>query len=207
MDTDASLEVYTELERFMHWLAVQNADPNNIMLSEEDIVGELQIEFMKGIQHYGDKPHNELLALLKTMMDNRVRELKYRYYLTHRKAEAGMESLDTPAEDDDSEEDGLGEICSDTPGSEELLLSLERVQITREQLQPVDAEVLDAVLVGNARLEQIVKLSALRAQQTFANPTIHIQPWHLAEALFLSGEAIQSAYRNIRAAYMEACYE
>ena len=77
---------FSSIERFVYWLAdkLSYGNDDNIMLSYEDVVGELMLEVAKGLNVYKDKPLNELLAILRRMCDARVSELKLKYYMTHR---------------------------------------------------------------------------------------------------------------------------
>ena len=76
-------EVYEALERFVHHLALQKAN-GAVLMDRDELTGELFEEMVKGYNHYGHLPKGQLLAVIRKMMDNRIAELTYKYYLTHR---------------------------------------------------------------------------------------------------------------------------
>src|SRR3990167_8635608 len=82
-DSDDKLcsEVYDDLVKFVKWLASSNHDDSNIMMDYDEIVGELMLELVKGVAHYKHLERKKLLAVIKRMMDNRISELRYKYYL------------------------------------------------------------------------------------------------------------------------------
>ena len=94
MTEEFEQEVYVELEKFVHFLASKNANPNNVMMEYDEIVSELMLEMVKGLRAYKDLPKGQLKAVIRRMMDNRVSELRYRFYVTHRVAENTSISID-----------------------------------------------------------------------------------------------------------------
>ena len=44
--------MYAKLERFIYWLANNNSNPDNVLMDFDEIVAELLLEFVKGINHY-----------------------------------------------------------------------------------------------------------------------------------------------------------
>ena len=86
IESDQSDEgVYKALYKFVLKVCWEKGDPNNIMMDGDELFGELLEEIAKGLKHYADLPYNQKLAVIRSMLDNRVAELRYKYYVTHRK--------------------------------------------------------------------------------------------------------------------------
>jgi len=211
------MEVYEELEKFIWYLAYQNQDPNNVMMEVEEIVGELMLELAKGLKFYNGLPSGQMQAVLRKMMDNRVSELKFRYYVSGRRIPLSL----TVSLDLEVGETGDGQIVMFGVGGDDNLLhefvpaefsspeeiyeSMENVVRVRQGLSEVAQLVFDAVVFGNEQLTDVMYLSALRAAAVFKNKTIRLKSRHIADALLLDDRAVRKAFREIRLAYAEVC--
>jgi len=190
-------EVIANLVKLVYWLANENKNPDNVMMSFDEIVGELFVEIVKGLDKYKDLPQNELEAVIRRMMDNRISELKYRYYITHRKHENSLTVALTDAEDDPDEF-----LLSDqqyNPAS--MSTSLERVRQTRGSLSNTAQRVFDILIFGDERLNQQLRVSTMRARSVYKDFKVIIRPHHVADALMISEKEVLSAYDEIRSAY------
>lgn len=191
-------QTYVRLVKLAYWMAGNNANQNNVMMSFDEIVGELLLEIVKGVKHYEDLPDNELDAVIRKMMDNRISELKYRYYKTHRKDEL---SLTVSLSDGD---EWLNEIEGDE-SVDDIISSKHRVQETRTKLSDIAKEVFDALIFGNKRLSDMLKLSNMRGKAVYKNHKMRIKPYHVADALMISEAQVVKSYKEIRDAYQEVC--
>lgn len=189
-------ETIGNLVKFVYWLAGKNANPDNVMMSFDEIVGELFVEIVKGVDKYRDLPQNELEAVLRRMMDNRISELKYKFYVTHRKYERSLTIALPDAEDDLDEYIGSNQS---NPAS--LSASRERVQQTRQQLSSTAKQVFDMLIFGDERLNQQLNISNIRAKSVYKDYKVKIRPFHIADALMISESEVVAAYDEIRQAY------
>jgi DNA-directed RNA polymerase specialized sigma24 family protein len=199
VDEDRGEQTYVRLVKFAYWLAGNNQNQDSIMMSFDEIVGELLLELAKGLQHYEDLPDDELDAVIRRMMDNRISELKYKYYKTHRKYELEKVVLSW---DECSEWENSTGHGSDT---ENITESKRRVQDTRNGLSPVSKEVFDALVFGNDRLNNQLKLSNMRANTVYKNHKVRVRPHHVADALLISEKQVIDSYNEIREVYQEVC--
>jgi len=193
-------QTYVRLVKFAYWLAGNNQNQHCVLLSYDEIVGELLLELAKGLQHYEDLPDDELDAVIRRMMDNRISELKYRFYKTHRKVE--LENNEFWSWDDCSEWENSVE---GKPDAEDIADSKRRVQATREKLSPIAKRVFDALIFGNKRLNVELKLSNKRANSVYKNHKVRVRPHHVADALLISEKQVIKSYNEIREVYQEVC--
>lgn len=182
-------------------------------MNSQDLHSELQLELIKGINAYPCLPEEQLMAVLKRMLDNRVAELIHRFYGTHRKVEKFTISMtmsyDAPDDCFEKEYAGGMEITDNcTPTPEELYASKERVERTKARLQPMARRVLDYMLNSDCdRLDMVLRLSMLRAESKFSSPHTNIKPRHVAEAMLIPERTVKQAFREISSAYMEVINE
>jgi hypothetical protein len=189
-------EVIAKLVKFIYWLAGHNANPDNVMMSFDEIVGELFVEIVKGLDKYGDLPEEELEAVLRKMMDNRISELKYKFYVTHRKFERSLTIAISDAENNPDEY-----IGSDHTNPASVSASKERVRRTRDQLSPTAKEVFDMLIFGDDRLNMQLNVSNMRAKSVYKDFKVKVRPFHIANALRISEAEVVDAYDEIREAY------
>jgi len=203
--------IYDDLVRFVKWLASSNHDENDIMMDYDEIVGELLLELVKGVAHYRELPREKLLAVIKKMMDNRISELRYKYYLTHRKAHASQISLERTVDKDDTmtEEECPSEELVDIEAEESvegIAESNEIVQQVRSRLSANSLKVFDTVIVGNnPRMLQFIALNAERTAYVrgIRGGKVKITKDIVANAAILPRRAVRYAYREISAVYRE----
>ncbi len=200
VDDERGEQTYVRLVKFAYWLAGNNQNQHSVMLNFDEIVGELLLELAKGLQHYEDLPDDELDAVIRRMMDNRISELKYRFYKTHRKVE--LEDNEFWSWDDCSEWENSVE---GSPDAEDIALSKQRVKDTRDKLSPISKSVFDALIFGNKRLNVELKLSNKRANSVYKNHKVRIRPHHVADALLISEKQVIKSYNEIREVYQEVC--
>ena len=198
-------QVYEELKKFVMWLAWNNCDPDNVMLEYDEIVSELLEELSKGLKAYGHLSVDQLKAVVRKMMDNRIYELRYRYTKTHRVLGKMSVSLDISYGDSDS--DALYELVSSDDSPEVLSESWDRVMSTRDLLSEKAKKVFDAIVFGNDRLIMSLSVSSMRANAIYRNPKIRIKSHHLADALCMPERQIRSAMREISKVYQGVCNE
>ena len=211
-DSDDKLcsDVYDDLVKFVKWLASSNHDDSNIMMDYDEIVGELMLELVKGVAHYKHLERKKLLAVIKRMMDNRISELRYKYYLTHRKAHAEQISIDHDAGGDshrfDDDDPEIEHIAADDGGSvEELVDSSSIVTEVRNRLSVDSRKVFDTVIHGNnRRLEVFLAMSAVRMNSVNSRGgKVRLSRNVVANATVLPLEIVRDAYKEISAVYKE----
>lgn len=196
--------------KFVYYLAHRAKDDNTPLMDFDEIVGELLLEIVKGLDHYDDgaRTEGELLAILRKMCDNRVAELRQKYYRTHRVAAITAVSVEGLAEcDNDSggiyPRDLLSENTPPVMSS-----STMRVVETRNRLSPFSKQVFDAVILrDDQRVATQIRLAGMRASAVFKNATVRIKPRHVAEALVEDEKKVREAFKEIKAMYAEVCKE
>jgi hypothetical protein len=187
--------VYERLEKFVYLLAWEN-EGKDVLMEFEEIVGELQFEMVKGFQHYEHLPVDELVAVIKTMLRNRVSELIYRFYLTHRQAAANSVQLGV-----------LDEVVAhNTISPERSVEFYEALSKLRSMLSDEALRVLDVVIgtmdgVDSQRMELAIKLSSIRSRDN--NACVVMRPSHIAQALLIPEKTVKVHLRNIMEAYYE----
>ena len=192
-------DVLESITKFVHWLAWKSADPSTPLMEYDEVVGELLYEVAKGLDRYGDLPHVQQLAVIRRMCDNRLAELRYRYYVTHRK-EARL-TLDISIMDDDDQPDAdyqypLAATVEAVSGS------MFRVAETRRRLSPTTQAVFDAAIYPNSRMATQILLSGMRSAAVYVGGgTVKVRPHHVAEALCITETAARKAFAEIRKVY------
>lgn len=209
-------ETYKQLERFVRYLSSKNNNDRNIMMQSDEIAGELLLELVKGLRAYPNLEMEQLKAVIRKMMDNRVSELKYRFYTTHRGQEKFSISLDLEVAVSDADivstagdavgfGDTLVHELIESPFSDpqDIYESKERVLETRRHISPVARKVFDAIVFGNNMLAVVLYMSSLRASVIFKHKVVQIKPWHVADALHLDESVVKEAFREIKSVYAE----
>ena len=216
-EEDAAL--YEELEGFV-WYLAWKSNEQNFLMEVEELAAELTAELVKGMNYYAKLHGMPKKIVLKRMLDFRVAELNHRFYGTHRKAAKSDISLNDKSEmsehvrsmgsggskagyDGNTPEEFIED--KNTPGPEEILASMERVQMTRDRLSINGKRVFDAVILGNPKLEEIMRISAMRANHVFVNPKPTMKCWQVAEGLNLPVKVVEQAFEEIKVAYKEVC--
>lgn len=200
-------EFVHEMEKFVYWLAQKNTGQITMMETDE-IVGELMLEMAKGLQHYANLPMEQLKAVIRKMMDNRIAELRHREYGTHRALGIGALCLDYDPHDESKIDMMMTHVDIPDPASvEELCESMERVELVRKHLSPIAQQVFDAVIFGNDRLNSVVSMSAIRHHTRFSRGSLKLKPWHVADALFMDLRDVKKAFAEISEQYSLVCIE
>jgi len=183
-------ELFQELQGLVNWFAYHGSNPENVMLSFDDVRQELMIELMKGLRYYEDKPLPEKRKLVKTMMDRRVKELHYRYYVTHRGLGNSAVQLD--------DIEFVAETVATDADSHEFIETLS------EKLSLESKKVLEVIIKPSSAMAATLSLSALRYKQLNKvrnrKPWYLIQPWHVAEVLGMDIRKCRLCFNEIRLA-------
>lgn len=194
-----------ELTLFAWHLSWRFDNPNNPMMGADEIHGELLEEVAKGLKAYATLPFAQKKLVIKRMMDNRIAELRHKYYATHRKASKFTLSIETYEEDSEFEEGGLG---TEEATAEPLLESSERVAATRARLSPGSRKIFDSVLYDNTgRLASVLLLAMVRATAIMKTPGVNLKPWHVADAIGEPESKVRKAFVEIKRVYKEVCNE
>jgi len=198
-------EIITGMKKFVFYLAHQNQD-DLIGMEFDDIVQELQIELIKGVNYYAGKNMNinQLHAVLRRMLDNRISELKYRYYVTYRKNFKIQVSIDIELDEHNGTMRQNPEkllILKNLTAHEDIsekCESSDRVCATRKKLSPISKRIFDAIILSD---DEIIR--------SIHNPNAdkHLKYHKVAEALGISERIVKSSFLEIRNAYKEVCEE
>jgi len=205
-------ELYRKLEKFVHWLAHAKAN-GAFLMDHQEISSELFEEMVKGYARYGHLPEGELVAVIKTMMDNRISKLTYIYYVTHRAQGNHPMSLSggrlrRPSGGEGWMQKIYWSSVEQDKEPEDLMESKERVQKTRDALSPGAQTVFNAVLYDNPQLARQLTLSGIRASYVYDNGKVRlVKPWQVAESLAMSEKAVRKAFREIKQVYSEVLDE
>jgi len=194
--------IYIEMEKFVYYLAARYAN-EDLDFHMDELVGELMLELVKGINYYQDKnlPLEQLKAILRRCLDNRIAELRHKTYGTYRFKALISISIEGELYDDGIE----SQIPHPDPTPEVIYDSLDRVNRTRNRLSISAQEVFDACIYGQARLVLLVWLSSIRSK--YSGNSVHIKPWIIAESLGMDETLVKRAFTEIRKAYQEICDE
>lgn len=110
------IQLLDDLGKLMWAMVWDVANHDRWQLAPEEVHAELCLEMVKVVRRYHSKPYEELKKLCVVCMRNRVHDLATACYLTARKAEAKMISIDNPLakwdtdsnlSDSDGEVDGV----------------------------------------------------------------------------------------------------
>jgi hypothetical protein len=185
-------EVYASLEKLIWRLAWNLDNPENAMMQAEEIAGELSLEVAKGMKVYGHLPQDELMKVLKCMIGYRISELKYKNYMTHRKAASLVVSLELESEIDNdmSEKFGVPSDVEDRLESEQKFTRL----INSIHLQ--SAIILHAIIYGDDGLREYLDSHCIK-------PADKIKPEYLAEGLQMDLKVVRSSITEIKQAYKD----
>lgn len=187
MTPDDIQKAYDDVYRFVRYLASCNSDDNNVMMQANEIEGELWVEFVKAIRRYSHLPYEQLLAVIRRMMDNRVAELRYRHYVTHRKKENGIRDVD------DLVEEPYSGVCP-----EDAAISSERIAQIQRRLSATAREVFIAVIYGDERVTDQCRLAGWRRAFVYkGGGHVRLTPNILANALAKEIDEIRESLAEI----------
>jgi len=197
-------ELYEKLEKFVHYLAHSKAN-GAFLMDHDEISGELFEVMVKGYARYNHLPKEELLAVIKKMMDNKISDLIYTHYVTHRGLAIGSDSIpesDNPACDWTktiawSSNERLQSVSS-------LVESRERVQDTYNRLSPNAQRVFQAIILGSPELDLQLEMSYLRASYIYQDEwKVKVRSWQIADSLSMGVSTVKKALTEIRKVYAE----
>lgn len=202
-DNSDNTEIMKDLMMYADFMAQQYANDNHPLMTKDEIYSEMMEEIAKGLKHYSELKPNHLCATIKTMMKNRISELRYKYYVTHRKGEKQSYSLDAELIDGGST---LGDVIASEFNTEDIIESIERVRQLRARLSPTAKRILDSVLESDTydsdRIDLLMRLAAMRAA-TVKYMHLRIRPYHVSEALCIPELDCKKAWAEIVRAYQE----
>jgi len=216
VEDDKVITVFEELEKFVYYLANGAHDPNNPLMNSDEISGELFLELVKGVQYYQALPMEQLLTVIKRMMDNRLSELVYKYYVTHRKAMANTADID--ALETYEENDGPFLIRADIQIIADVSMQLNpellagssiRMQTLRERLSYDAIKVMDAMMYGNELLYSQIVIAEIRAKEVLGQKshTPRVYPWQVADSLGMDEQRVRECIKEIKEAYKQVLHE
>jgi len=183
-------DVYNALYKLMLKHALSYGNPDNPMMDADEIMCELSEELAKGLKAYSTLPFEQKIAVIRRMFDFRLAELRYRYYLTHRKEHVHDLSVESDSE-------AIAAQSSREPLPEDQLLAKDKLKALRDALSENSRMVLDCIMSGtNPRFAEIVKLNALRPQGSDK-----IKPYMVADALMISEREARISLDEIRRVY------
>lgn len=162
-------EVYADLEKLIWHVAWACDNPDNVMMNAEEIAGELSTEVAKGLVAYQHLPRPDLIKVLKGMIGYRISELKYKNYLTHRKAAKLTVSLELE-DADNGEKFGIPSNVEDT------IESNERLHTLYSSLSVEASNILFIMLNGSDSLNEVLSKYGITYKDK-------IKPEHIVEAL------------------------
>jgi len=203
--TQASLmsieTIHQELTGFVYYMA--NRFQSDDYMNFDDIVGELNLEIVKGYQYYSGKilDLERFKACLRQMIAFRIAELRHKQFGTHRIHARMNISIELELIGDEGDTDFTETIPDiDCSQPEELCESAELVEEVKRRLSPIAQQVMDMVCSGDERLTAIIFLATVRACGSKPNSRSKIKPWMLAEVLSVSEPEVRKAFSEIRKA-------
>lgn len=208
-------DIIAALQDFIYYLAHTRCTSDTLLMGFDDIVGELLLELVKTFMYYKDKnlTKGQMLAVIRKTLDNRIGELIYRYFKTHRVVGNNYIPIEQLAEMEDEDDDTLYHPSASSidihlevfPTAETILISKQGVLQLRSMLSPAAIKVVDAILDGHPMVAEQVRLSIDRAAFVYkSGGTVRIEAWHLADGLAMDVNDIKRAFVEIRKAYVEA---
>jgi hypothetical protein len=181
--------IFKRLEGLVVYLAGLNENPDHAMLSKDDIISELHEEIQKGINYYtGKYKVDDMVGLIKRMCYNRISELKYRYYITYRKQEKNILSIEMEVtlELEPPTDEGNPEYLSD---------SSTRVRNTLEMLESNEAKLIFQKIINDKDFH-IASAGGVHNHMTVED---------IAAAVGLNVPAAAVGIREIKRAYAAVC--
>lgn len=186
-----------DLERFVKHLAGRFRNEECVGMEFDDLVAELNYEIVKVLQNkkYDILPLEQMKAVLRTSCDFRISELRYRYYVTHRKMAQNDISIEL-------------EICENKESEysvESTYDSICRVEETRNYLSKSAKIVFDAVILGNNPMLTTIFQESMKESEK--KPSNRLKTWQVAEAIDMPVSTVNKAFKEIKLAYAEVMNE
>jgi len=211
--TQASLmsieTIHQELTGFVYYMA--NRFQSDDYMNFDDIVGELNLEIVKGYQYYSGKilDLERFKACLRQMIAFRIAELRHKQFGTHRIHARMNISIELELIGDEGDTDFTETIPDINCGQpEELCESAELVEEVKRRLSPIAQRVMDMVCSGDKRLTTLIFVATMRACGSKPNSHSKIRPWQIAQVLNISERDARKAFVEIRKALESVdCHE
>lgn len=181
--------IFKRLEGLVIYLAKLNENPDHAMLTADDIISELHEEIQKGINFYtGKYKVDDMVGIIKRMCYNRISELKYRYYITYRKQEKNILSIEMEMtlELDTPTDEGNPEYLSDSSA---------RVNGTLDKLESPEAKLIFQKIINDKDFH-IASTDSVHNHMTVED---------IAAAVGLDIRSAAIGIREIKKAYAEVC--
>lgn len=177
-----------DMEKFVYYLAHKNSS-DVIGMEFDDVVSELNEELIKGLAYYSPKnlPMEQMRALMRRMLDNRISELKYKYFVTYRKNYLNATSIET---------DILSTKLRARNDPVSIIESNDRVFSVRSKLSGDAVTVFDYVILGDGLVDM-----------KFTDCTKKLHYAQLAIVLGMSDRIVKMALVEIKETYSEVLDE
>ena len=186
-DISSVVALYEALDAYVHWLAYRREVSTHVLLRRDELEGELYLEIVRGWVIYAPKKlqGDELLAVVRKMMDNRITTLYRKYMLTHREAELHVVCVDD-----------VLRLSSDR-NTEAYVDSREKVAAFFDLLLTDERAVVDALLGDDVRVWQQLLLRTMRKAFVFNDYTVRITSDVVADALHFNRAYARRLWRSI----------
>lgn len=197
-------EIVKDLEKFVYYVA-NAVCCDAIGMELDDVVSECNMEILKGMEYYKSKKLNreQLHAVLRRMIDNRISELKYKYFLTYRKSYQNTISLNFDLEITISNNRVMrDEVVGYNNGSGMISIEGDPVQISESR---DNVEMTRSLLPENVKklFDMVIYDSDLLQDMNLTNTDKMLRYKKVAEMLGMQENEVKSAFINIRNAYAE----
>jgi hypothetical protein len=196
-----------DLGKLMWSMVWDVANHDRWMLEPDEVHAELCLELVKLVGKYHQLPYPDLKEVCKTSLRNRVKDLASMCYLTNRRAEARMLSLDAGSDDDHDNHDTSLELAPFTTGTFSTAYNKSyTIDDNRFDLDEFcdgmsdDAKVLvREVLWPSKRTAYFLWLAAQRKQQACTKGfwTLTITPIIMTRSLGWTSERLKAAWSEI----------
>lgn len=205
--------LYDKLKGYVRWLASKRSSPSNVLMSAQELEGELNAEIVFGFMYYQGRVGgmDEMVKVVKRMLHNRVGELVHRFYGTHRSAEKGMRSLEESGgtmSDIFSHGDDV-DLLADTipepqPGPLDQTIANESLAEFWGMLDDDERRMVSAVIYPDRRMRAQIRLRSWRRSHVFQRCTVTLDCALVAEALHMDIDYAKVIWRSIRQKWRES---
>lgn len=183
-------DLYNRLHRYIGWLAYTKSSDANVLTQSDELEGELLAEMVYGYQYYKDQKleDDDLLYVIKRMLDNRIGELIHRFYGTHRQAEATIDDYDGLISEPDS-----GAVSP-----EEYVEAAELVQGFYDILTVDELDIVHVLINQDQRIARRIRLIGIRKTFVYKEPVVTINADLVADALHRGRSEVRALWCSIR---------
>lgn len=177
------IALYNELDKLVWYMAWNRASDSDVLTSPDELAAELYLEIAKGLDHYREKGLTKaaIKNVIKMMMNHRLSEIIYRFYVTHRKAAVGIASLESDSE--------IESFASDVPNPEHSYIAKETLDDIKSELDANAIKVLDCIIYN----QELGKLM-IAAGDTKDS----VKPVHVALVLGMEEREVKRCFSKIR---------